>query len=622
MSKTINYMLYLLILRTCFLLRLKFSFMKKIVLVQFIIGISCLLGVHSLVFSQTIPLSRSVNWKIAGLRDTTTANFQAIDMQDHGAIGDGISANDTALANVLTSISGAGAIIKFPNGNFLFNHTITLPANCVIRGNGAANTIFTMNQNGTGNSFEIDGTISSTDTTKLSQSGVKDSTFITVFNPTNFAVGNWILIQLLDTDLVTSAWAANSVGQIVNITSVNGNRIGLASPLRMDYNLLKFPHIHKMNPKKNVGIECLKIDRIDSTAPEQSSNFHFLYAVNCWVNGIESNNCTFAHIDADLSSNLSVSKSYFHHAFHYGASGRGYGVLVNSTTNECRIEDNVFEHLRHSMILQSGANGNVFAYNYSFDPLWETSSSLIPPNSAGDIVLHGNYPYANLFEGNICQNIVIDDSHGANGPYNTFFRNRAESFGIFFSATTSPSQNIIGNDVPNNTYPYNMVNYTIQGVDEFSYGNNNKGTIDPVNTEILPDSTYAYSHRPDFFLTSQWVTLGTPNIMGSGTNPAHDRYLTNNLFANACGNSTINVPDFQNSAVQIYPNPMTSQLQIESNTSIKSATIFNQMGQQVLSKVSHSNQLQIDVSLLSNGFYFVIIRLENDDILMKKAIKL
>jgi hypothetical protein len=46
------------------------------------------------------------------------------------------------------------------------------------------------------------------------------------------------------------------------------------------------------------------------------------------------------------------------------------------------------------------------------------------------MVLHGNYPFANLFEGNINQNTVIDNSHGKNGPYNTFFRNRSELWGV------------------------------------------------------------------------------------------------------------------------------------------------------------------------------------------------
>ena len=65
------------------------------------------------------------------------------------------------------------------------------------------------------------------------------------------------------------------------------------------------------------------------------------------------------------------------------------------------------------------------------DPFW--TGTVLPSDAAGDLVLHGNYPYANLFEGNILQNLVVDDSHGLNGPYNTFFRNRADNYGIVMS---------------------------------------------------------------------------------------------------------------------------------------------------------------------------------------------
>ena len=92
--------------------------------------------------------------------------------------------------------------------------------------------------------------------------------------------------------------------------------------------------------------------------------------------------------------------------------------MLHFTTNECLVEDNIFNHLRHSMILQAGANGNIFSYNYSYDPYW--TGVFFPANSAGEIVLHGNWPYANLFEGNDVGNIVIDNSHDANGPHNTF----------------------------------------------------------------------------------------------------------------------------------------------------------------------------------------------------------
>jgi hypothetical protein len=95
-----------------------------------------------------------------------------------------------------------------------------------------------------------------------------------------------------------------------------------------------------------------------------------------------------------------------------GGGGKGYGIMVQNTSGDCLIENNIFRHLRHSMILQAGSNGNVFGYNYSIDPYWTEVS--LPSNAAGDIVLHGNYVYANLFEGNLGQQIVIDDSHGIN----------------------------------------------------------------------------------------------------------------------------------------------------------------------------------------------------------------
>jgi len=55
-----------------------------------------------------------------------------------------------------------------------------------------------------------------------------------------------------------------------------------------------------------------------------------------------------------------------------------------------------------------------------------------------------SYPYANLFEHNTIDFIMADPSHGDNGPYNTFFRNRYPSKSticIFNSSYT----NVIGN---------------------------------------------------------------------------------------------------------------------------------------------------------------------------------
>ena len=142
------------------------------------------------------------------------------------------------------------------------------------------------------------------------------------------------------------------------------------------------------------------------------------------------------------------------------------------------------------MVLQAGANGNVFAYNYSTEPHWE--ETVLPANSAGDITLHGNYVYMNLFEGNVVQNIVIDNSHGINGPYNTFYRNRAELWGIFMNSSAGNYQNFIGNQVTNTgLIPYGY--YLLTGT-QYEYGNMVKGTVKPSESfEPIGTSLFGYN---------------------------------------------------------------------------------------------------------------------------------
>jgi hypothetical protein len=207
------------------------------------------------------------------------------------------------------------------------------------------------------------------------------------------------------------------------------------------------------------------------------------------------------------------------------------------------------------MIMQEGANGNVFCYNRSIDPFWN-EGFFFPSNSAGDMVLHGNYVFSNLFEQNDAQNMVIDNSHGANGPFNTFFRNRGSLFGIFFSDNTSPNQNLVGNEIPNTSAPYSAVNYTIQGTGHFVYGNNNKGTIVPAGTNLLTDTSYYFTQQPDEIPDLFWTKIGTPNAMNSGVIPATYFYNNDQLFANSCGYATdLLVDDQKLDEIVVYPNP-------------------------------------------------------------------
>ena len=141
-------------------------------------------------FSQTLPLSRSVDWTLAGLRDTTTNGFIEIDMQAQGVVGNGTTPNDSIVNNVLLSFTNSGAILNFPSGNFLFNNTINVPNNIIIRGEGAEVTSFTMDLGGTGHSFRIQGQAINSDTTSIINFSAKDSDFVIVSDPNSFSTGS------------------------------------------------------------------------------------------------------------------------------------------------------------------------------------------------------------------------------------------------------------------------------------------------------------------------------------------------------------------------------------------------------------------------------------------------
>lgn len=586
-------------------MKIKNSILSLILLLSFSIYLS----------AQTLPSNRSVDWTLAGLNDTSTAGFEIVNLEDAGLIGDSITPNDVKMDSLLGLNYNNGVIFQFPEGNFLFNQSKQLKSNMLLKGEGANKTQLIFDQGGNSHSIRVQG-YSINDISNFTVVASKGDQIISIADTGIFNPGDWIHISQSDSDLVTSSWAEGTVGQVVKITSVQNNEITLASPLRMDYPLSRTPKVKKLNMVRNVGIECLKILRLDNTAPQQSSNIIFSYAENCWVNGIESENCTFSHMECNYSSNIRLSKSYFHHGFEYGGGGRAYGLVWHFTSNECLAEDNIFEHLRHSILLQAGANGNVAAFNYSFDPYWENGNPPVAGDYAGELVLHGNYVYANLFEQNICQNIVIDNSHGANGPYNTFLRNRADKYGIFFSDNTSPKQNFLGNEVTNENTPYSFVNYTIQGTDHFIYSNNNKGTIDPPGTENLADISYAYSSKPDFVEDDQWGKIGPPNAIASSDIPVLYRYEKGEIFAGTCGNAplideedTVSINAIVNSEFLLFPNPTQNQVTISSSKDFagKDYRIFNQLGKIVsLGKLESSNTT-INLKDLPSGLYFVYI---------------
>jgi hypothetical protein len=312
----------------------------------------------------------------------------------------------------------------------------------------------------------------------------------------------------------------------------------------------------------------------------------------------------------DASSHITVTGSYFHDAYEYnGSSMHGYGIALINHTGSSLIEDNILKHLRHAFSLQTGANGNVIAYNYSLDP----NRSEFPANFGADISMHGHFPFANLFEGNIVQNIQLDQTWGPSGPLNTFFRNRAELYGILMTSGTvnSDTQNFVGNEVTS-TAAF-QGNYSLAGSGHFEFGNNIRGTITPAGTGTLNDISCYRTALPVFWnITQQWPSIGFPNTAGSGTIPAKERYISSGEKT-LCGaqSSTGTGPLNVSRGIRVYPNPAASgeTVRISFARSISNTLELRDMTGRLISRSEsrESQTIEIPTEGLPGGIYLLSI---------------
>jgi hypothetical protein len=556
-------------------------------------------------FAQVIPLQRRADWTRAGVVQPFTGQSIVINPASFGAVGDGINDDAPAVIAAINSLNGAAGTIQFAPGTYLLRSALTLPDSITLSGSSPASIklLFDLGGNGV-NCISITKS-QSTSFVPVISGFTRGSDSLILSSVAGLSVGDMIELREQNGawDVQPATWAAYSVGQILKIDSIAGNTVYLEEALRIDYDPQLSPELRKIIPVTDVTITCLGIERLD--AASFGYNIGFEYAYNCRVSGIESKKSVGAHIAAEASSHLSIEGSYFHHAFAYdGTSTHGYGVMLATHTSDCLIENNVFEHLRHSMMAKQGANGNVFAYNYSFDPF----RTEVPNNAGGDISLHGHYAYANLFEGNMVQTLHIDQTWGPSGPYNTFFRNRAALYGIIMSTGGGDTMNFVGNEITHPSSGY----YILNGTGHLEYGNNVQGTIQPTGTGNLNDVSYFRTSPPAYWTSQPWPSIGAPSSPGSGSIPAFERFVIG--MPTSCSPSTIGMMEQQENVVSLFPIPAKNELMINAPAGSLTLTIRDITGRIMLSQDHENNSGTITINRpagLPAGVYLLQVSQEN-----------
>ena len=376
-----------------------------------------------------------------------TSGWQSItvsgcDTTDNPGFNDG-----TCIQNALNQIDDDnGHIVYFPAGTYNINVSQGFKitnSRVVLRGESPSNTILKWYDRDGGTScpdaefgasymyFGFCGSLSGS--TLTWQNGFDtDNDIITLSDISTLAIGDWIRLRMdgavnclngkTDNFMYTHTARVscrNGASPCDDDNHLSANQIQLDRPLRMDYNddpdcSSANKYARELSMLDYVGIEDLAWTHNNRAIGKGFTGYPlFMFVNNGWVDNTrwfslpnEGVRLWFTRdmliINSDGSINTPETTSV-------------QTVNLGRGNTDSFVLNNRFGHSPTVVEAQQGTNGAVIAYNYFYNTDWCTHATFI----------HGRYSRGVLSEGNVapCE-FGMDATHGINGPYNTFYRNR------------------------------------------------------------------------------------------------------------------------------------------------------------------------------------------------------
>lgn len=494
--------------------------------------------------SGLIPLEMRTDWSRAGLIPGTAglradAVFDVT--QESGATWD----EKVQSAVQKAKVARRASIVYFPGGTYrLFRQVVLSDSSdggIVFQGAGADSTVLEFEIGRDGNCFDMSGAEPGPKLaldTDLEKGG---RSFSAAGLSNSFSKGDWV--RLCEAGFPDAD--RENVGQTTQLAAVEGNCGIFDDQAAKTYLKSNELWIMKILAIRNIGFENFTLHRIDKKEASQDAygcgiNFKFNNAVNFWIKGVASLNTCRHHVVVNHSAHFEISGCYFAEACSRDENSYGYGVLMEVCTNNGLVENNIFEHLRHSMTVCEGVNTNVLAFNYSKNQTW-TFHGLPNLFQGADLCLHGRYPYSNLFEQNIVEYAYADNSHGVNGPFNVFLRNQVYH-GFKGSGKIrlfrAPNTAVFGNMSTSDKAAQVQYDQCEPFSDLFAFGKNGTDRHDhrgirslkfKAEDVRLPLASFFYKNKPDFLGSAfTWPAIG-PSLDGQSLTqsiPAKERYLS------------------------------------------------------------------------------------------------
>ena len=452
---------------------------------------------------EIIPADRKIDWSQAGIPGGIPDRTTICATINSAVYGNGVTDARAAIQNALDACPD-GQVVYLPPGTYAYNGTIHLYDEDTLKGAGPGKTILKHTGGYSRSMVDMRGSmywqVSSLHKIHSVLQATKDAQVITLADASGIAPGDILLInQLNDGALVDPLGVEGkctycgyengnrTLGQIVEVTAVNGSQITLNLPLHWTYNPALTPWAYQVDASamiRRAGLENLTLTQ---DSPEVEFMIEMDGAQYSWVRNVEIENIQRRAMWVIECLQNEIRQVYVHTGIDGYGRDHGYGIFLDLHSSNNLVENNILSTIDGGGIMTGGgASGNVLGYNYLHDILFDDPWWMIASPSLN----HAPHPKMNLWEGDIGYKAEGDIIHGSSS-HNTIFRSQMKGW----QSDTITTRNNAFELAAKNTY-YNVVGSVL-------------GTASKSNRyEVLPGQPY-----DDWSERGIWV-LG----VGSGVN--------------------------------------------------------------------------------------------------------
>jgi hypothetical protein len=501
--------------------------------------------------SDRAPIDQTLPWNFVGVPGGISNYTQFASVMDapYSAFGDGAHDDWPSFTNAIAHCP-AGQYVLVPKGHrFLLGTNLSITKSGVaLRGEDPFSSMLVFTSVVGQAAIDITPGSLGASSTAINSGATRGSTSVVVASAAGFSVGKIAhLKQSFSATIAPGPVPGSGVDAIINqevmVTNISSTTIQFTPPLMDTYDVSLSPVLESYSGTVyGIGLQDLGIDIEGTLATGGSQNGVRLFnTYGCWVVNCMVTNAPHESISAIYSAQGSILDSVPTHHQTYTATER-YQIQISTRCFGMLVQNNVGQAGNVVFICQDGSGGSVFGYNFS-DMAFFTASDTDPTDSADGMCLHGGAPNKILSEGNVVQELRIDNTWGANLT-NAFLRNWATAKNyindsglisthenaVWFDSSYNLGASLIGNVATLYTSTFGSTYTVSASAYLFMHGNVDvpAATTQWSNSisHTIPSSYYLAS-KPAWFGSMAWPPVGpdvTTPLSPSVVIPAQYRY--------------------------------------------------------------------------------------------------